>query len=222
MQLAPVITIDGPSGSGKSVLSQALAKYLKWFNLESGMIYRIFACLFLEKNSILEKKNLVSLLHDLDQYFIYNNGVICNFITKNFFKHHILSQKVTNTASKLATISYVRSHLLMKQRLFRRKPGLVANGRDMGTTVFPDAIIKFFLKAELKYRVYRRMNELKKRGFLVNFEKILLQMQRRDYRDINRKDSPLQPAYDAIIIDSSKMTFLEVLKVVINYVHIMQ
>ncbi|QCI27209.1 (d)CMP kinase [Buchnera aphidicola] len=218
IKLAPVITIDGPSGSGKSVLSKSLSKYLKWFNLESGIIYRIFACLFLKKNGLISKNNLLSLLNDLDNYFIYKNGMIYNFITKEFSKKYIISKEVTNIASKLSTISYVRKNLLIKQRLFRKKPGLIANGRDMGTVVFPDAIIKIFLKATLKQRVYRRMYELKNKGFNINFKNILFQIQKRDNRDINRKYSPLKPANNAIIIDSSNMNCTEVFKLVIKYI----
>lgn len=220
IQLAPVITIDGPSGSGKSVLSKALAQHLQWFNLESGKIYRIFAYLFLKKKGIFSKKYLMTLLQDLDHYFIYNNGIICGFIQNDYLEHQIISQEVTSFASKLATISYVRNNLLIKQRLFRKKPGLIANGRDMGTTVFPDASIKFFLKAKLRYRVHRRMHQFKKKGLFTNFKKLFLQMQKRDFRDINRIDSPLKPARNAIIIDSSNMTVLEVLQSAIRYINI--
>ncbi|CAL4321206.1 Cytidylate kinase [Buchnera aphidicola (Panaphis juglandis)] len=218
MKLPPVITIDGPSGSGKSVLSKELSKYLNWYHLESGMIYRIFACLFLQKKSLILKKNLIIAFKNLENHFIYKKGAIKKLINKNFKYNYIISNNITYTASKLATIKYVRKNLLNKQRLFRQSPGLITNGRDMGTIVFPDAILKFFLKAELKCRVQRRLYELKKRGFQINFQDIFLQMKHRDDRDTNRSYAPLQPSKNAIIIDSSKMTFKEVLHIAIKHI----
>ncbi|CAL4321157.1 (d)CMP kinase [Buchnera aphidicola] len=219
MQLPPVITIDGPSGSGKSTLSKSLANYLKWYTLESGMIYRIFACLLLKKKFFFEKKKIIHVLKDLEKYFIYENGMICNIINKNFSYRYIVSKEVTHLSSKIAKNAYIREKLLLKQRLFRRYPGLVADGRDMGTMVFPDAKIKFFLKADLKNRVYRRMQEFQNQGIKSDFKTTLLHMKKRDERDKNRKNSPLVPANNAIILDSSNMNITEVIQYTINCIN---
>lgn len=216
--LPPVITIDGPSGSGKSTLSKKLSNYLKWHNLESGLMYRILSCLFLKNNFPMTKKFLIPLFNDLDKYFIYQNKIISNVIKKDFSHKYIISKEVTDTASKLATLSYVRDYLLLKQRLFRQKPGLIANGRDMGTIIFPDATIKFFLKADLKKRVDRRMIDLKNQGLDINYQDLMNQIKKRDDRDKNRKYSPLKSAKDAIILDSSNISKNELLKIVIQYI----
>ncbi|CAL4042743.1 Cytidylate kinase [Buchnera aphidicola (Phyllaphis fagi)] len=219
MNLAPVITIDGLCGSGKSGLCQALSRHLNWFTLESGMMYRILACLFLKKNIPISEKFLTSVLNDLDHHFIYKNGFICNIINKNFSKKYIMSKKVTNTASKLATFVYVRNYLFKKQKLFRQLPGLVANGRDMGTVVFPDAIIKFFLEATLENRVSRRLEDFKNQGYNFEFHILLDEMKKRDERDQNRQHSPLKMADNAIILDSNNITFLEVVQIAIKYIN---
>ncbi|WP_343182351.1 (d)CMP kinase [Buchnera aphidicola] len=218
MQSSYVITIDGPSGSGKSSLSKTISQKLNWFHLESGIIYRVLACLFLKNKYMISKKNVISLMHALENHFIYHNGKIHSFHTKCFTKKDILSSNVTDISSKLSTIKYIRDYLLFKQRLFKQNPGLVANGRDMGTIVFPHAIIKFFLYANLKERVYRRIKELKKNGFNICFEKLLFQMQKRDYRDQNRKFAPLKIAKNSIILDSSNMNFQETCNFAMHYI----
>ncbi|CAL4321266.1 (d)CMP kinase [Buchnera aphidicola] len=218
MILPLVITVDGPSASGKSTLCKLLANNLRWFHLDSGVIYRILACLFVQYNVPMLKKFLTPILRNLDFYFIYKNGLIYNLIKKHFSYRYIMSKKITYISSKLATIPYVRNYLLIKQRLFRRYPGLIANGRDMGTVVFPDAIIKIFLNATLEARAYRRMIDLKKKGTDINYQDVLNQIYKRDYRDKNRICSPLNPAHDAFILDSSKLSISHVLKIVLQHI----
>ncbi|CAL4322931.1 Cytidylate kinase [Buchnera aphidicola (Protaphis terricola)] len=203
----PVITIDGPSGVGKSTLCGIIANKLNWSILESGMIYRLLASIILKNNIPIIEKNIVSVLNNLD----------CSFFKINMQKKSLISQtiylqKVGETASKLATFTKIRKILLNKQRCFRKFPGLIAEGRDMGTVVFPDAIIKFFLNADLKTRVFRRIKQFKKIGISINYIELLEQLKIRDQRDQNRTISPLYPSKDAIILDSTNMTLSDIIK----------
>lgn len=199
----PVITIDGPSGSGKSTLCNVIANKLNWCILESGVIYRLLAVLILKKNIPIIEKNIISIL---------NNFNFASFKKKNKTSKIIHLQIVGEIASKLATFSKIREILLYKQRYFRKLPGLIAEGRDMGTIVFPDAIIKFFLTANLETRVDRRIQQLKKTGLTVSYKELFQQIQIRDERDQNRLISPLYPSKNAIILDSTNMTLSEVIE----------
>ncbi|ALD15259.1 hypothetical protein IX46_01610 [Buchnera aphidicola (Aphis glycines)] len=198
----PVITIDGPSASGKTTVCNIVAKKLNWYVLESGLIYRLLAILILESSIPIFEKNIIAFLKNLD----------FSLLKKNKISQISQLQIVGETASKLATFSETRKILLYKQRCFRKKPGLIAEGRDMGTVVFPDAIIKFFLKANLSTRVDRRMKEFKNMGLCTNYKKSLEQLKIRDERDQNRLISPLYPSKDAIILDSTNMTLSEVIE----------
>lgn len=209
-QCISVITIDGPSGSGKSKLCKKIAEKLNWNVLESGLIYRFLALMVLNKKY--GKKDLIFLLRSLNFFNIISNNR----------KSNILNQADTeiigNIASKLAGISYIRKYLLFQQRLFRQLPGLVTDGRDMGTVIFPDACVKFFLKASLQTRVQRRLKHLKKKGIEINFNKLLFMMKRRDYRDRNRAISPLVPEQNSIIIDSTDMNLQQVVNMCMKHI----
>jgi len=208
----PVITVDGPSGVGKSTLSYFISKKLNWNFLESGYMYRVIAY-YIKKNRLFLKHKEISriLPHIIFDFKDINNHIKIFFKNKDI-SHKINSQKISIIASKIAIFPYIRNWLLYEQRKFRKFPGLVTNGRDMGTKVFPDAIIKIFLKTNIFERAKRRYLEFKKNGFLIQKEEVIKNIQERDYRDKNRIISPLFPAKDAIIIDSTKMNFKETLK----------
>ncbi|AEO08662.1 cytidylate kinase [Buchnera aphidicola str. Ak (Acyrthosiphon kondoi)] len=207
----PVITIDGPSGVGKSTLSKIISDKLNWSLLESGKIYRLVACLALKENISIIEKNIINLLNNLDDSLIKKKNI-------NFFYNSRNINIISEISSQLSVYPRVRKILLKKQRLMRCLPGLIAEGRDMGTVVFPDAVLKFFLNADLKVRVKRRMLELKKNGYHANFQELFAQMKNRDERDQNRLISPLCAAKNAIILDSTNMSLLEVFGVLMKYI----
>ena len=210
----PVITIDGPSGSGKGTLSRKLAQHLGYAFLDSGALYRILALTARKHGVELDDvARLAELAIDLD-------------VTFDIASHHgervlVEGQDVTldvrtescgNDASKIAALPQVREALLMRQRAFRRSPGLVADGRDMGTVVFPDAKLKIFLTANQEERARRRHKQLKQQGIGVSLESLLKELAERDKRDANRGVAPLKPAADAIIVDSTALSIQEVFK----------
>jgi len=221
-KLAPVITIDGPSGVGKSLLCSAISKKMKWFNLESGNLYRSLAFILSRNNNIFLKKNIVNVCNKINVFFSRRNYELhISFKGTKVTKNEITSRDITNLASKISTLPYVRKIFFTKQKILRQYPGVVTNGRDMGTVIFPDAKLKFFLDGELNVRVKRRMIELKDRGFNVDFQHLRLEMKHRDYQDKNRINSPLIPASNAIIIDSTHMSFKEVLKISMQHVRLL-
>ncbi|AAO27012.1 cytidylate kinase [Buchnera aphidicola str. Bp (Baizongia pistaciae)] len=221
--LVPVITIDGPSGVGKSSVCKVISKKLQWNVLESGWIYRVLAFIIFKNNVCFSSRNLNILfkninLHDFIQRINFKNYVISQSLFTNISQEYI-----GNLASRLACIPYIRHFLLFQQRSFRKFPGLIANGRDMGTVVFPDAIIKFFLISDFKTRVARRCLEYEKKGInSCNYKKIFYDMKTRDQRDHNRKISPLIPAKNAILIDSTYMSLKQVSNVLLSYILKMQ
>jgi cytidylate kinase len=215
---APVITVDGPSGAGKGTLCKALAESLGWHLLDSGAIYRVLALAALHHQvDIQSEEALVPLAAHLDVRFISRNGQIDVILEGEDVSHEIRTETVGNTASQAAAFPRVREALLRRQRAFRDLPGLIADGRDMGTVVFPDAPVKIFLDASAEERARRRMLQLQEKGFSVNFERLLAEIKERDDRDRNRAIAPLVPASDALLLDSTSMSINEVIEKALSH-----
>ncbi len=219
MIFAPVVTIDGPSGSGKGTLCKAMSQELKWHILDSGAIYRVLALLALHHQvDVSSEKAIVSLADNLDVQFLFNNGALKVMLARVDISMQIRSQTVSDLASRIALFPHVRKVLLSFQRSFRKFPGLIADGRDMGTIVFPDTPLKIFLHANLEVRTNRRMLQLHKNGVNVNFNALLSQMQERDERDCNRSIAPLLLADDVLIINSTHIPRNQVTEIALHYV----
>ncbi|ADP12128.1 (d)CMP kinase [Erwinia pyrifoliae] len=216
--IAPVITIDGPSGAGKGTLCKAMADALQWHLLDSGAIYRVLALAALHHQvDISSEEALVPIAAHLDVRFVSHNGEIEVILEGEDVSTEIRSQDVSNTASKVAAFPRVREALLRRQRAFRELPGLIADGRDMGTVVFTDAPVKIFLDASSEERASRRMLQLQEKGFSVNFERLLSEIKERDERDRNRAIAPLVPAADALVLDSTTMSIDQVIEIALKY-----
>ncbi len=215
---APVITIDGPSGAGKGTLCKAMAEALQWHLLDSGAIYRVLALAALHHQvDVTSEDALVPLAAHLDVRFVASNGNLEVILEGEDVSAEIRTQDVANAASQVAAFPRVREALLRRQRAFREAPGLIADGRDMGTVVFPDAPVKIFLDASSEERAHRRMLQLQEKGFSVNFERLLAEIKERDDRDRNRAVAPLVPAADALVLDSTSMSIEEVIKQALTY-----
>lgn len=216
--IAPVITIDGPSGAGKGTLCKAMAEALQWHLLDSGAIYRVLALAALHHQvDITSEEALVPIAAHLDVRFVSTDGELEVILEGEDVSGEIRTQDVSNTASKVAAFPRVREALLRRQRAFRESPGLIADGRDMGTVVFPDAPAKIFLDASSEERAHRRMLQLQDKGFSVNFERLLSEIKERDERDRNRAIAPLKPADDALVLDSTSMSIEQVIEISLNY-----
>ncbi|WWO97639.1 MAG: (d)CMP kinase [Candidatus Dasytiphilus stammeri] len=222
--VVPVITIDGPGGVGKSTVCKALAKRLKWNLLESGAIYRVLALYALHHQLSIGDHNtealLISLAMHLNVHF-FNIGEKYEVISdgENISKK-ICMEKVGIMASKMAVLPSVRKALLGRLRAFRKLPGLIADGRDMGTVVFPDARVKIFLDASVEERARRRMLQLQKTGFSVSFEQLFEDLKKRDERDRNRLIAPLKPADDARILDATNLSIEDIIEKVLENAHL--
>ena len=207
-----VITIDGPSGSGKGTLSQMLARYLGYHLLDSGALYRLVALAAMKKGIDLHDESAISqVAAELDVIFSLEDDRSAQILLNGIGVTEAIRQEaVSMGASQVAAYSGVRAALLERQRAFAVAPGLVADGRDMGTTVFPSAKAKLFLTASAEARAERRYNQLCAKGESVDMAELVRDIRERDERDSTRTISPLKPAGDAVIIDSTAMTIDEV------------
>jgi cytidylate kinase len=216
--IAPVITVDGPSGAGKGTLCKALAEAFNWHLLDSGAIYRVLALAALHHQvDIVSEEALVPLAAHLDVRFVAQDRQLQVILEGEDVTNEIRTETVGNTASQAAAFPRVREALLRRQRAFRETPGLIADGRDMGTVVFPDAPVKIFLDASSEERANRRMLQLQEKGFSVNFERLLAEIKERDDRDRNRSIAPLVAAPDALLLDSTSMSIDEVIEKALAY-----
>ncbi len=217
----PLITIDGPSGSGKGTIATLIANHLGYHLLDSGAIYRVLA-LAAKKHafSMDDSLALADLAKNLDVVFsvdaLKNNQLI--LLEGEDVTQTIRTEQVGANASKIAAQALVREALLARQRAFLKLPGLVADGRDMGTVVFPNAQLKFFLTASAEERAKRRYMQLKAVGENVKLESLIDEIKARDERDTNRAIAPLKPAADAIILDSTATSIEQVLDSVLKEV----
>ena len=213
--LAPVVTIDGPGGSGKGTLSSLVAEKLGWHLLDSGALYRIVAVSAQSQAIDLADENaLVAMVADLQIAFIGDKVDVNGRDLSDIIR----TEEAGVAASQVAALPGVRDAILALQKSFQRAPGLVADGRDMGTVVFPHSKAKIFLDASAEARADRRYKQLKNKGLSVNLRDLLEQIQERDARDRGRAVAPLKPAADALIIDSTQMTIEEVLETIMTEV----
>lgn len=200
----PVIAIDGPSGSGKGTIAQLLATELGWHFLDSGALYRILAYAAGQRGIALDDAAaLAGLARDLPVTFSPNDSKIS--LEGIDIRDVIRTESAGNAASKVAAIPEVRVALLARQRAFRTAPGLVADGRDMGTVVFPDAPVKVFLTASAEERARRRYKQLIEKGLDANLSDLVTAIAERDRRDAGRSVAPLKPAEDAEVLDTSDL-----------------
>ncbi len=214
-----VITVDGPSGVGKGTLCHALADKLGFDFLDSGAIYRILALAAVKHGIDFENElALAELGRKLDVKFVPENNEIQVILDGENVGDQIRTAEAGQNASKIAVYPQVREALLQRQRDFRSTKGLIADGRDMGTVVFPDAEIKFFLDASAEERTKRRVKQLQEKGFNANFDEILAEIKERDFRDRNRPVAPLVPAKNAMILDSTHLSIEEVIQQALDYI----
>lgn len=211
MSKAVVIAVDGPGGAGKGELTRRLSSALDFDLLDSGAIYRVLAFAARKAGlALFDEDSLCQEAAVLNLSFSVEDDGVHVLLGNEDVSSAIRTEECGANASKVAAIPAVRKALLQRQRDFRREPGLVADGRDMGTVVFPDAQVKIFLDASPEVRANRRVLQLEKAGKTADFATILKEIQDRDDRDRNRSVAPLKPASDALIIDSSDMSIDEV------------
>ena len=199
--MAPVIAIDGPSASGKGTIAQRVAGALGFHYLESGALYRVIALISLREQTLSESR-LAGIAASMDLRFSDANIYVQNQDVTEMVR----SEEAGNRASEVARMGSVRQALLGRQRHFRQLPGLVADGRDMGTVVFPDAVLKVFLTASPQVRAERRYKQLIEKGINANLRALSDDLQERDARDANRAVAPLIPAPDSQVLDSTALS----------------
>ena len=215
----PVITIDGPSGAGKGTVARVLADQLGWHLLDSGAIYRVLAVAIQHHQLALDDEEpLIPVAAHLDvQFEITSQRESKVILEGENVSDLIRTEEIGELASKVAAFPRVREALLRRQRAFSVSPGLIADGRDMGTVVFPKAKVKIFLTASTEERAQRRFNQLKEKGIDVNIDRLLEDIRQRDERDQNRKVAPLVPADGSLTIDSTSISVTEVVNEILMF-----
>jgi len=209
----PVITIDGPTASGKGTVAHRVAQALGWGVLDSGALYRLTALSVLQRGGDAADPQAVARIAESLEVVFHAQGIL---LEGREVSELIRQEEVGNLASRLAPNPALRAALLERQRAFRRPPGLVADGRDMGTIVFQDADLKIFLVADVRARALRRCKQLIEKGISANLENLLADMRERDARDIERAVAPLLPAQDAHVVDSSTLTIEQTVQSILD------
>ena len=215
----PVVAIDGPVGSGKGTISRGLAEALGWHLLDSGMLYRLVAIAAMDAGiDPADQDGLTRVAQNLDCAFVQEGGESIPMLAGKDVSSRIRSEQVSKVASQVAAVPSVRKAIVGRQREFVKAPGLVADGRDMGTVIFPDAPLKIFLTANVDERAQRRYKQLKEKGESVNLSRLFREIEARDARDMTRQVAPLKPAEDAVRIDSTEYSIQEVLDMIMDLV----
>ena len=208
-----LITIDGPAGSGKGTIAKQLSEVLKLNYLDSGAIYRILGLHLIENNIPIDNEDLIKKSIEKANIQFSRHKISLN---NRDVTDEIRTESIAKMASLIAANKTVRDSILDLQRSFLKKPGLIAEGRDMGTVVFPEAKNKFFLTASVQERADRRYKQLISKGFDVSIPDLVVEIQERDFRDINRTISPLVPAANAVIIDTTKLSPSQVVECILG------
>jgi cytidylate kinase len=215
MNEVPVIAIDGPGGSGKGTIAMNIAVSLGWHLLDSGALYRLVAVAALDRGVASDDEaGLARVASQLNASFDVSDDGVTTVLDGRCITDRLRAHETSAMASQVAAYPAVRSALTGRQRAFRQPPGLVADGRDMGTVIFPDAFLKIFLTASAEARAERRYKQLKEKGESVNLSRLFRDIEKRDERDSSRAVAPLRPAEDAHVIDSTEMSIKEVLRTI--------
>jgi len=217
----PVLTIDGPSGVGKGTVARIIAQQQGWHLLDSGAIYRAFALAVSTRNiDVTNEAELVEVANTLDLEFktLAGSELVSVYLDGQDVSKILRTEQTGEMASKISSIGVVRAALLKRQQDFAKTPGLVADGRDMGTVVFAAAAYKVFLTASAEERANRRLKQLQNQGSKGIISQILADVVARDERDSSRKHSPLKPAEDALIIDTTELSIDEVITQVVKLI----
>lgn len=220
-QHVPVITLDGPSGTGKGTLCHLLAEHLGWHFLDSGAIYRVLAFAAIKyRIDLTDVEQLVVQAHQLNLSFeVCPESHCIVYLDGQDISHDIRTEQCGQDASKIAVIPDVRAALLARQRAFAISPGLVTDGRDMGTVVFPDAILKIYLSASVDERANRRYLQLKESGNNVSLAQVVNELAKRDARDTQRTHAPLKPAEDSVFVDTTGLKISQVFDFVLKLIN---
>lgn len=217
--MIPIITIDGPVSSGKGTIAGALAKALGWHLLDSGAIYRVLGLYAQQQGvSLNDAAALLPLAEQLPVQFKQNaQGGVDVWLNDKEVGNTIRAEAVGELASQVAVLPSVRQALLERQQAFAQAPGLVADGRDMGTVVFPQAQLKIFLTASAEERAQRRYKQMLEKGFAANLAALIEDIRARDERDMQRSVAPLKPAEDAVVVDSTHMGITDVVQAILAH-----
>ncbi|PTY36369.1 cytidylate kinase [Saccharospirillum sp. MSK14-1] len=216
---APVITLDGPGGVGKGTVSGLLARRFSWHYLDSGALYRLAALAAMNHGVDFDNESALAVIAEhLDIRFQQEGEAMVILLEGDDVTRQIRTEEVGSNASRVAAFGRVREALLKRQRAFRTEPGLIADGRDMGTVVFPEANLKIFMTASAEERANRRFKQLRDSGASADYDRVLADIVERDERDSNRSVAPLKPADDAVVIDTTVQSIDQVMDTVLALV----